>query len=295
MRHRLFALIVLAAASANAQWSQFAGNQKHTGNANVIAQPLRYVLADLIHDPFAQSQIESNSGELFIHYAVPLLDGDDVFMAVKDEVFIGPLFPVPGWGVKRLHWENGQLIQKWFAGSDWRPVVDALWEPPMQPVLANGFVYLPASGATLLKIDRNTGARIARINPFAAVDPATFMSGPPGSSQPAVEQDGKGHGRTDRQGRPEQADDELPLLARGDGRRGAERNKHGHLRRSRHDERVGCDLERVGEVCSRCIASFRSRRSRRQRYRTVLASARSVARIAADRRGSPFRRWYATQ
>jgi len=180
MRHRLFALtIVLAAAAANAQWSQFAGNPRHTGNANVLAQPLRHVLADLIHDPFAQSQIDSNSGELFIHYAVPLLDGDDVFMAFKDEVFIGPLFPVPGWGVKRLHWENGQLVQKWSAGSDWKPVVDAEWEPPMQPVLANGVVYVPAAGATLLKIDRNSGATIARINPFAAVDPATFMSGPP--------------------------------------------------------------------------------------------------------------------
>jgi outer membrane protein assembly factor BamB len=180
MRHRLFALtIVFAAATANAQWSQFAGNAKHTGNSDVIAQPLGHVLADLIHDPFAQAQIDSNSGELFIHYAVPLLDGDDVFMAFKDEVFIGPLFPVPVWGVKRLRWENGQLVQKWLARSDWNPVVDAVWEPPMQPVLANGFVYLPAAGATLLKIDRNTGATIARINPFAMVDYATYMSGPP--------------------------------------------------------------------------------------------------------------------
>jgi outer membrane protein assembly factor BamB len=179
MRHRLFALtIVLAAVTADAQWSQFAGNAKHTGNANVIAQPLRNVLADLIHDPFAQAQIDSNSGELFIHYAVPLLDGDDVFMAFKDEVFIGPLFPVPVWSVKRLRWENGRLVQKWQVASDWRPVVDAVWEPPMQPVLANGFVYVPAAGATLLKIDRDTGAIIARIYPFT-LDYGTYMSGPP--------------------------------------------------------------------------------------------------------------------
>ena len=179
MRHRLFALtILLTAAVADAQWSQFAGNARHTGNANVIAQPLGHVMADVVHDPFAQSEIDSNSGELFIHYAVPLLDGDDVFMGVKDEVFIGPGFPVPGWAVERLRWENGRLVQKWVVRSDWKPVLDAAWEPPMQPVLANGFVYLPAVGASLLKIDRNSGATIERIAPFP-IDSGNYMSGPP--------------------------------------------------------------------------------------------------------------------
>jgi len=174
MRHRLFALtIALVAATANAQWSQFAGNPRHTGNSDILAQPLGHVMADIFYDPFLSSATGA------IHYAVPLLDGDDVFMAFKDELIIGPFQGVPTWGVKKFHWENGKLVQKWLAGSDWAPVPAVSWEPPMQPVLANGFVYMPAGGATLLKVDRNTGATIGRLNPFATVDYATFMSGPP--------------------------------------------------------------------------------------------------------------------
>src|SRR3954451_12473539 len=108
MRHRLFALtIALAAATANAQWSQFAGNAKHTGNASVIAQPLGRVLADVVHDPLAPSEIDAD-GELFVHYAVPLLDSDPVFMPLKGEPIDGPFFPTITWGVKRFRWENGK-------------------------------------------------------------------------------------------------------------------------------------------------------------------------------------------
>jgi len=180
MLNRLFALtIALFAVAANAQWSQFGGNPRHTGDSAILAQPLRNVMADIVYDPLVPSELETNSGELLIHYAVPLLDGDDVFMAFKDQVFIGPFQGIPTWGVKRFQWENGTLVQKWSAGTDWAPVPNAGWEPSMQPVLANGYVYLPGGGGTLLKIDRNTGATLARINPFASLDYAIFMSGPP--------------------------------------------------------------------------------------------------------------------
>src|SRR3954447_17073046 len=117
MLHRLFVLMIaLAAATANAQWSQFAGNAKHTGNAAVIAQPLGRVMADVVHDPLAPFEIDASSGELFIHYAVPLLDGDDVFMAFKDEPIDGPFFPTITWGVKRFRWENGKLVEQWLGG-----------------------------------------------------------------------------------------------------------------------------------------------------------------------------------
>jgi outer membrane protein assembly factor BamB len=179
MRNHLFALtIALAAATVNGQWSQFAGNARHTGNADVIAQPLGYVVADIVHDPFAPAEINSGSGELFIHYAVPLLDGDDVFMAYKDEAAQGPSPILFAWGVTRLRWENGRLVQKWRTQGDWHPVPNSAWEPPMQPVLANGFLYLPGGGGTLLQVDRNSGEWV-RINPFASVDYTIYMSGPP--------------------------------------------------------------------------------------------------------------------
>jgi hypothetical protein len=174
MRNRLFALtIALAAATANAQWSQFAGNPKHTGDAAVFAQPLGHVMADIFYDPL----LSSSPGA--IHYAVPLLDGDDVFMTFKATVPRGPLPPATVWGVKRFHWENGQLVSKWSAVTDWVPPPGTAWEPSMQPVLANGFIYVPDSGGTLLQLDRTTGAIVKRINPFATIDDATFLSGPP--------------------------------------------------------------------------------------------------------------------
>jgi hypothetical protein len=180
MGKRLFAMTItlLVAAAGQAQWSQFGANPRHTGNSAVAAQPLLRTLADVVHDPFVPQEIAPN-GALYIHYAVPLLDGDDVFMSFKGVFAPGPSPSIITWGVKRLHWENGQLVEKWVAGSDWGPVPSVAWEPPMQPVLANGFVYLPAAGATLFQIDRNTGQRVTRINPFATLDYATFMSGPP--------------------------------------------------------------------------------------------------------------------
>src|SRR3954468_1296104 len=64
MRHRLFVLtVLLAAATANAQWSQFAANPRHTGNADTLAQPLGRVMADFINDPLVPSETEA------IHYA----------------------------------------------------------------------------------------------------------------------------------------------------------------------------------------------------------------------------------
>src|SRR3954454_4832705 len=113
MRNRLFAVAAVFAAAtvADAQWSQFAGNSKHTGNATLIAQPLGHVMADVLHDRLAEWEL-SESGTLDLHYAVPLLDGDDVFMAFKDQQIDGPFFPTITWGVKRIRRENGKLVQK---------------------------------------------------------------------------------------------------------------------------------------------------------------------------------------
>jgi len=174
MRNRLFALtIALAAVTANAQWSQFAGNPKHTGNADMHAQPLGHVMADFFYDPFLTSAPGA------IHYAVPLLDGDDVFMAFKEALIIGPSQGVPAWGVTRMQWENGKLVEKWSTATRWQPPPKTAWEPSMQPVLANGYVYVPDSGAGLLQVDRSSGVVVKQINPFATNDSATFMSGPP--------------------------------------------------------------------------------------------------------------------
>lgn len=174
MRNRLFALtFALVAVTANAQWSQFAANPKHTGNADTLAQPLGHVMAHIFYDPFL------SSAEGAIHYAVPLLDGDDVFMTFKASLGRGDLPPLIERGVQRFHWENGQLVLKWATATGWQPPPNTAWEPSLQPVLANGSIYVPNAGGTLLQLDRNSGAVVKNINPFATVDDATFLSGPP--------------------------------------------------------------------------------------------------------------------
>lgn len=184
MIRRLFAVILAlgTASSVHAQWSQFGGNALHTGsNTSVFAQPLARLLADIVHDPNVQDEIDPGSGDLFIHYAAPVLDGDDVFMSFQENVFagIGPGITITVWTVHRLHWENGQLVDKWKAVTDWQPVPDGPWGPVMQPILANGFIYAPAEGGTLLQLDRTTGAIVNRINPFGSIDGSIFSSGPP--------------------------------------------------------------------------------------------------------------------
>jgi hypothetical protein len=179
MLKRLFLLtmMLLAAAAAEGQWQQFGGNQEHTGSAALTAQPLVKVLADVVYDPFVSDEIQSDSGDLFIHYPAPMLDGDDVFMSFKQQSSVFP-FPMM-WGVRRLHWENGQLIEKWSTTTDWSPVPDRpnLWEPVFQAVLANGFIFAPAEGGTLLQIDRTAGTVIGRVNPFGTLNSQTFVSG----------------------------------------------------------------------------------------------------------------------
>src|SRR5258706_14663167 len=102
MIRRLFAVAIAFATvtTIQAQWSQFGGNPRHTGNAAVVAQPLARVLADVIHDPFVPFEIQVGSGNLYVHYAAPLLVGGDVFMSFKAAADNGPT----SWRVHRRHW-----------------------------------------------------------------------------------------------------------------------------------------------------------------------------------------------
>jgi outer membrane protein assembly factor BamB len=178
MLRRLFVVTIslAAAVTAQAQWLQFGGNARHDSNSAIFAQPLARVLADVIHDPLVPLELIDGSGNLYVHYASPLLDGDDVFMSFKAPADHGVF-----WSVHRLHWENGQLVDKWTAPTDWQPVPPKpnLWEPAFQSVLSSGFIWAPATGGTLFQIDRNSGNIVKRINPFPTIDELTFVSGPP--------------------------------------------------------------------------------------------------------------------
>ncbi len=179
-------------------WPQWGQNQQHQGFVPTPGQAATSVLADTIYDPFTAAEERDAGGTLLVHYQVPLLEGNDVFMEFKTGRFIecDPVTgnPPPGetdcgqsawntqiWNQKRLHWEAGQLVEKWNFQSDWKAVRIELaqWEPVYHAVLANGFVYDPGFGGSVFKLDRGDGTVVSRIQPFGGtLDPTTFVAGP---------------------------------------------------------------------------------------------------------------------
>jgi hypothetical protein len=84
------------------------------------------------------------------------------------------------WNQRRLHWEDGNLVEKWNFQSDWKAVRIELaqWEPVYHAVLANGFVYDPGFSGSVFKLDRGDGSVVSRISPFGTTDANTFVAGP---------------------------------------------------------------------------------------------------------------------
>jgi outer membrane protein assembly factor BamB len=178
------ALAALTLAAQSLSWTQWSKDPQHTGQINVTGQSLNRVLADVVYDPFVAQEMApgQGDGDLLVHYQTPLVDGDDVFMEFKSGQFTDvTTWETQTWNQKRLHWENGQLVEKWTFQSDWKPVPfgSPVWEPVYHAVLVGNFIYDPGFGGTVYKLDRTTGAVVARINPFGNnVDARTFVAGP---------------------------------------------------------------------------------------------------------------------
>jgi hypothetical protein len=160
-------------------WPQWGQNPQHTGTINVVGQDLGEKLADIIYDPLVPEEQAANNGELLVHYQVPIVDGQDVFMAFKSGDYSHP-FNSQVWHEKRLHWQAGQLEEQWDFTTDWKPEPRQLagWEPVFHGVLANDDIYVPGAGGTIFRLARGSGTMITRINPFATIDANTFVAGP---------------------------------------------------------------------------------------------------------------------
>src|SRR5262249_29649475 len=76
------------AQSAGSGWSQWGQNPQHQSFVSTVGQDARSILADVIYDPFTAAEERDTGGELLVHYQVPLLDGQDVFMEFKSGQFI---------------------------------------------------------------------------------------------------------------------------------------------------------------------------------------------------------------
>ena len=158
---------------------QWGNDSQHTGAIAGAAQTPTTILASYLYDPFV-SQETQTTGSLLVHYQVPLVDGDDVFMETKSGTYDPGDWQVQTFNIAALRWTNGQLTQRWVTPTDWKPAPrgGAFFEPVFHPILANNSVYMPAAGGTLLQLDRNSGAVIRRINPFPSIDTSIYVAGP---------------------------------------------------------------------------------------------------------------------
>jgi hypothetical protein len=179
-------------------WPQWGQNPQHSGSIAVLGQSPSQKLASMVYDPFVAQEQGENTGELLAHYQAPLTDGQDVFMEFIGGTYVtctppGSYTPFPCgndnwfnqiWSEKRLHWEGGQLVEKWSFASDWKPEPDAGgelqgWQPVFHGVLTEDGVWVPGAGGTVFKLAKGSGHQIARFNPFGnTIDPHTFVSSP---------------------------------------------------------------------------------------------------------------------
>ena len=184
------------AMAQTADWPQWGRDPGHGGSSPVIGQPLVKILADVVYDPFVAAEEAEHNGNLLVHYAVPLTDGGDVYMARKTGVYVGcappgSAAPIPCgadawdtqiWNVTKYRWQGGALVTLWSFESDWKPEPNAggglaSWEPVFLPALAGPYLYVPGSGGTVHRVSKQTGVAEARLSPFPDLVASRYVAG----------------------------------------------------------------------------------------------------------------------
>ena len=175
-----FAGLGIITAAAGQSWPQWAQNPQHTGFLNVTGQRLDSIVANLVYDPLVPDEQAHNGGDLLVHYQVPLVEGNSVYMESKSGTYTEESYSTQAWHQNRFTWISGVLTKVWTFDSDWFPPGSQFdfWEPVYHAVLANGFVYDPGRGGTIFKLNTADGSVVTRINPFGTIDPNTFTVSP---------------------------------------------------------------------------------------------------------------------
>ena len=186
-------------ADAGCDWAQWGQNWAHTGVACVPAQGFGTALATVTFDPFVPQEIDEAAGlfgraDLFVHYATPMVVGDDLYMAVKSGAYVSCTPPGSGvpascgfdawnqqvWAVKHLAWISGSLTPQQSFGSSWKPPpwqVVGGWEPVFQPAVFDQGVWVPAAQGTVIRLDRQLENPQA-VNPFSDTNVNRYVTGP---------------------------------------------------------------------------------------------------------------------
>ncbi len=175
--------------AAAQDWGQWGRNAQHTNTTSAIGQTATHILQDIVYDPNvpAEKADPISAGELLVHYQVPLVDGDNVYMEFKGGTFTTvDHWETQSWSEKRLHWEHGNLATKWTFQSDWKPAPygsaanGPAWEPVFHAALSGSYIYVPGFGGSIFKLNKTTGAVVARISPFGpSLNIDTYSAGPP--------------------------------------------------------------------------------------------------------------------
>jgi outer membrane protein assembly factor BamB len=188
------AALPVFAADPTFGWPQWGQNPQHQGFVTTIGQAINRPLAQFTYDPFVPQEMADQGGDLLVHYQVPLLAGQDAFMAFKTGSYTGEqTWNTQIFNQRRLHWQNGSLVEMCNFQSGWKPEPNPTavgsspterwglrgWEPVYHAVLANGFLYDQDFAGTLTKLNPGDCSVASRINPFGSIDPNKYVSGPP--------------------------------------------------------------------------------------------------------------------
>ncbi|HET7637242.1 MAG TPA: hypothetical protein VFK47_00740, partial [Ktedonobacteraceae bacterium] len=164
-------------------WPQWGLNPQHTLFDGVVGQPLNQNAVILQYDfnIAAEKADPNNTGDLLVHYQVPLVDNNDVYVESKDGTYSNSTYSTQKWHQNKYTWQGGTLVKQWTFNTDWFAAGSSslFWEPVYHAALANGFLYDPGQGGTIFKINKTTGAVVKRINPFGTtINPNTFTASP---------------------------------------------------------------------------------------------------------------------
>lgn len=172
--------VVTVAAVGDHDWPQWAQNAQHTGFIDVTGQNLNQIVADVVYDPLVPEERARNDNDLLVHYQVPLVEGNDVYMESKSGAYTVGDYATQSWHQNKFTWVNGTLTKVWTFDSDWVAPGSSkdFWEPVYHAVLANGFLYDPGAGGTIWKVDKANGMVVSHINPFPDVDGHTYTVSP---------------------------------------------------------------------------------------------------------------------
>src|SRR5437763_5268313 len=104
MRRALPLSFLLLATAVHAQdWPQWGRTSQHDGAAGVTASGLERIEATMVIDPLVNAEKKADDGDLLVHYPVPLVDGDDVYLIEKGGVFTSHATPeTQTWSVKNV-------------------------------------------------------------------------------------------------------------------------------------------------------------------------------------------------